>query len=457
MMQDFTLSELAAAAGNARRMGDDVRVSGVAIDSRSAQQGDLFVALPGTRVDGHAYLADAAARGAAAALVSVVQDSPLPQLLVDDVLAALGQLAALNRRAFSGTLVAITGSSGKTSVKGMLSTVLSRQAPVLSTTGNLNNEIGVPLTLLRLSQAHRLAVVEMGARGAGHIDYLCRLGMPNVSMLLNASAAHLDGFGSLQAVADAKGEIYDRLPASGVGVVNADSPFAGAWTRRARATGARIISFGLQTPASVSASCIELGADHSRFILQHAGEREPVFLPVPGEHSVSNALATAAAAIACGLSLTDISAGLEQVQPVAGRMQHRPGRAGMRLIDDAYNANPASVRAAIDVLARCDGPRVLVLGAMLELGERSADEHADIGLYARRRGVDALVGVGAATEPATLAFGEGAHWFASNDAAVEALALWSSGAATVLVKGSRGAAMEQVLAALLQPEESSAC
>ncbi|MEQ8517164.1 MAG: UDP-N-acetylmuramoyl-tripeptide--D-alanyl-D-alanine ligase [Chromatocurvus sp.] len=455
MMRSYTLSELASAAG-IRHLGEDARISGVSIDSRLAQAGDLFVALPGSRVDGHAYVADAAARGAAAALVSRRQDIPLPQLEADDVLAALGRLAAHNRRGFDGRLVAITGSCGKTSVKGMLSTVLARRGPVLATEGNLNNEIGLPLTLLRLSGEYGTAVVEMGARGTGHIDYLCHLATPDVAVLLNASAAHLDGFGSLQAVATAKGEIYDRLSPQGVAVVNADSPFADAWTERATATGARLISYGLHAPASVSASSIDLAADRCRFLLHHDGVDGAVMLPLPGEHSISNALATAATAIACGLSLEDVVRGLAGVQAVAGRLQRRPGRAGMSLIDDAYNANPASVRAAIDVLSRCDGPRVLVLGAMLELGAQSADEHAAIGRYAKSQGVEQLVGVGAAVQPATDAFGAGAHWFAANDDAVAAVDAWSAGAATVLVKGSRGAAMEQVLAAL-QAGEVSTC
>jgi len=455
MMRGYRLSELASALG-VRHQGADIVVHGVAIDSRSVQPGDLFVALPGARVDGHAFLADAADRGAAAALVTQAQAAALPQLVVGDALTALGRLAAFNRRSFTGPLIAVTGSCGKTSVKGMLSTVLARRARVLATAGNLNNEIGVPLTLLRLSPDDGIAVVEMGARGRGHIDYLCRLAVPDIAMLLNASAAHLDGFGSLQAVVEAKGEIYDQLTPQGVAVVNADSPFAAEWTARARASGARVISYGLEALASVTASGIELGPDHCRFLLHHAGDSAQVRLPVPGEHSVSNALATAAAAIACGLAVSDIAEGLGEVQPTAGRLLRQTGRGGISLIDDAYNANPASVRAAIDVLACCDSPRVLVLGSMLELGEQSAQEHAAVGRYARERGIDRFVGVGAAPQAATTAFGDGASWFAGNAEAIAAAEDWSAGAATILVKGSRGAAMEQVLAAL-QTEETPSC
>lgn len=455
MMRSYALSELASAL-EARHVGSDAAISGVAIDSRHVRPGDLFIALPGSRVDGHAYLAEAAANGALGALVSRAQEAPLPQLVAADVLAALGRLAGFNRRDFNGSLIAITGSCGKTSVKGMLSTVLAGRAAVLATEGNLNNEIGVPLTLLQLSKAIDTAVVEMGARGTGHIDYLCQLARPDIAMLLNASAAHLDGFGSLQAVADGKGEIYDRLSPQGVAIVNADSPFADAWTARAQATGARLISFGLQTTASVTASDIQLAADHCRFSMRHAARTATITLPMPGEHNISNALATAAAAIACGLSVDEVAAGLSAVRPLDGRLRRGPGRGGISLIDDAYNANPASVRAAIDVLARCDGPRVLVLGAMLELGALSAAEHADIGRYAKAQAVHQLVGVGPETKAATETFGPGAIWFACNDDAVAALDDWSTGAATILVKGSRGAAMEQVLAAL-QPEEALPC
>ncbi len=454
MMRAYAVSELATLVAASHR-GNDVTVSGIAIDSRRVQAGDLFVALPGTRVDGHDFLADAAARGATAALVSRPQESPLPQLVCDDVLATLGKLGACNRRAFTGPVLGITGSCGKTSVKGMLSTVLARQSAVLATAGNLNNEIGVPMTLLRLSPDYGVAVVEMGARGVGHIDYLCRLAMPDIAMLLNASPAHLDGFGSLQAVADAKGEIFDRLSAQGTAVINIDSPFAEAWQARAQTTGARVISFGLHAPASVTADAVELAPDHCRFRLRHAGREVAVRLPVPGEHSVSNALATAAAALACGLSLDDIAAGLADVQAVAGRLQRRAGRDGISLIDDAYNANPASVRAAIDVLRQCDGPRVLVLGDMLELGEQTQRAHSEVGRYARDSGIEQLVAVGDAARAAGEAFGAGAHCFASNADAIAATAAWSRGASTVLVKGSRGAAMEQILAALLPPEEPS--
>lgn len=455
MMRACMLSELAPAI-DVIHHGADAAISGVAIDSRRVRAGDLFVALPGSRVDGHAFLADAAARGATAALVSRQQEARLPQLVATDVLAALGRLAAYNRRGFGGQLVAVTGSCGKTSVKGMLSTVLARSAPVLATVGNLNNEIGVPLTLLQLSEDYGIAVVEMGARGAGHIDYLCRIATPDIAILLNASAAHLEGFGSLQAVADAKGEIYDRLSPSGAAIVNADSPFAAAWTARAKASGAGVISYGMYASASVRACALELASDHCRFTLRHDGQEVAVLLPVAGEHSVSNALAAAAGAIACGMSLEDIAAGLADVHPVAGRLERRVGRDGITLIDDAYNANPASTRAAIDVLARCDGPRVLVLGAMLELGGQSQTEHAAIGRYAHECGVERLVGVGEAPRAATQAFGSDATWYASNADAVAALPDWIDGAATILVKGSRGAAMEQVLAALL-PTESSPC
>jgi UDP-N-acetylmuramoyl-tripeptide--D-alanyl-D-alanine ligase len=446
-MHPLTLSELASALAG-RVQGKDVAVSGVAIDSRQLAPGDLFVALPGSRVDGHDFIAQAREAGAAAALVSRVCADSLPQLQVADVLTALGQLGALNRAAFDGQLIAITGSSGKTSVKGMLSTVLAAQAPVLATSGNLNNEIGVPLTLLALSPQHGLAVIEMGARGKGHIDYLCRLARPDISVLLNAGAAHLEGFGSLQGVADAKAEIYDHLDAGGTAVVNADQEFTPAWLARAGATGARIITFGDAPAADVRAEDVALAADHSRFLLCHAGERQSVHLPLAGAHSVRNALATTAVALACGMALDAIAAGLGEVRSVAGRLQRSAAPDGATLIDDAYNANPASVRAAIDVLAADAAPRVLVLGAMLELGELAQAEHAAVGRYARERGIDTLVAVGELPRAAADAFGPGARWYATREEAIADLAAWRAGARTILVKGSRGSAMESVLTAL---------
>ncbi len=447
MMRSFFLSELEQPL-EAMRSGPDVQVARVTTDSRDVRPGDLFVALRGERFDGHQFLADVAAAGAAAAVVGHPVDTSLPLLQVADTQRALGQLGACNRALFQGPLVAITGSSGKTSVKNLVSAVLARRGPTLATEGNLNNEIGVPLTLLRLAPEHAFAVVEMGATRAGDIAWLCELGRPTIALLLNAMPAHLDGFGSVEAVAAAKGEIYDGLHGAGTAIINADQPWAGRW--RSRAAGAAFLDYGLRNPAAISANNIQSrGVAGVSFVATTPAGDAPIRLQVPGLHNVSNALAAIAVGLACGLSLAEITAGLASVTPARGRGALVRGVGGATLVDDTYNANPGSVRAAIDLLADCGGRRTLVLGEMLELGENSAQLHREIGLYARERGVDRFVGVGTALAGAAEAFG--GEWFADCASAAAALAGTLNADDTVLIKGSRGVSMERVLAALSEP------
>lgn len=453
-MRPFSLDELAALVGG-RRLGAAARFAGAAIDSRRIAPGELFAALPGARADGHDFLPAAAAAGAAAALVSRPVEADLPQLQVDDVAAALAAMAAANRGEFRAPLVGITGSCGKTTVKGMLEAVLRRQGPTLATAGNLNNELGVPLTLLRLAPEHAFAVIEMGARSRGHIAYLCSLALPTVSVLLNAMEAHLEVFGSVDDVAQGKGEIYDRLGPGGVAVVNADQVYSDAWRRRAERTGATVLTFGVAGDADFRASAVALRGDAgSAFTLHTPAGAAAVELALPGGHNVVNALAAAAAAHACGLAPAQIAAGLGDAGAVAGRLARHRGRGGATVIDDCYNANPGSVRAAVDLLAGCSGPTVLVLGAMLELGDASDAFHGEIGKRARERGIDRLVGVGEALRPALAAFGPGGRWYATREEAAAAVDDWASAASTILVKGSRSAGMEAVLAALLPPEDA---
>ncbi|MEQ9395014.1 UDP-N-acetylmuramoyl-tripeptide--D-alanyl-D-alanine ligase [Haliea sp.] len=447
MMRSFCLSELEQPL-QALRAGADVEISGVTTDSRQVQAGDLFVALRGERFDGHQFLPAVAAAGAVAAVVSDAVSSPLPLLRVADTRHALGHLGAFNRALFQGPLVAITGSSGKTTVKNLVSAVLARRGPTLATAGNLNNEIGVPLTLLRLAPEHQFAVVEMGAGRAGDIELLCGFARPTIALLLNAMPAHLQGFGSVEDVARAKGEIYDGLHGSGTAIINADQSWAGRW--RSRAAGAITLDYGLQNPAAISANSIQSrGVAGISFVATTPAGDAPIRLQLPGLHNVSNALAAIAVGLACGLTLAEITAGLASVAPAPGRGALLRGRSGATLVDDTYNANPGSVRAAIDLLADCGGRRTLVLGAMLELGEDSEQMHRDIGSYARERGLDRFVGVGAALAGAAAAFG--GDWFEDCDAAAAALAGTLSANDTVLIKGSRGAAMERVLTALSEP------
>ncbi len=450
MMRSMTLAELQQPLA-ARLIGEDRSFSHVSTDSRALAAGDLFVALAGETFDGHDYVATAQQAGAAGAVVSRAVEAEIPQLLVADTERALGRIGAHNRLLYRGPLVAITGSSGKTTAKNLVSAVLSQRGSTLATEGNYNNEIGVPLTLLRLSPEYEFAVVEMGAAKRGDIAWLCELGRPTVSLLLNAMPAHLEGFGSLEGIVQTKGEIFDGLDASGFAIINADQPWAAGW--RARAGEATVIDFGLEQPAAVTASEIRArGVNGMSFNLHTPAGDGAVELALPGKHNVANALAATAVGLACGLQLEEISAGLQAAQPVAGRLASSLSPAGATVVDDCYNANPGSVRAAIDLLAACEGRRTLVLGAMRELGERSESLHAEIGSYAAKVGIDSLWGVGPELEATVAAFGPKGRWFADCEAAIAALPGQFGADDTVLVKGSRGARMERVLQALTAGE-----
>ena len=447
MMRPMSLSELAAPLGG-QLLGGDCTFQEVSTDSRAVPQGALFVALAGERFDGHDYLAQAASAGASCALVNRQLESQLPLLQVGDTGQALGRLGAFNRQLYRGPLVAITGSSGKTTAKNMVSSVLSRRGRTLATEGNFNNEIGVPLTLLRLAPGDEFAVVEMGAARAGDIAWLCELGRPTVAVLLNAMAAHLEGFGSVDDVAEAKGEIFDGLGAGDFAIINADQSWAARW--RERAGEATVLDFGLNAAAAVNAGAIDtLGVDGTTFTAHTPAGELQVQLALPGRHNVANALAAIAVGLACGLSLAEIGEGLRAVRPASGRLLATVGPGGVTGVDDCYNANPGSVRAAIDLLAGCEGRRTLVLGAMRELGPDSEQLHRDVGEYARQSGIDRLWGVGAELSPCVAAFGEGGCLFPDRETAVAALPGEFSAHDTVLVKGSRSAGMERVLQALL--------
>lgn len=445
-MRALSLSELEAPLG-AQRVGDDREITGVTTDSRAVSSGDLFVALRGERFDGHAYLQQAHELGAAAVLVSAAADESLPQLRVENTQQALGRLGAFNRSLYDGPLIAITGSSGKTTVKNMVHAVLSRRGNTLATEGNYNNEIGVPLTLLRLRPDVEYAVVEMGAAKAGDIDWLCELARPTVALLLNAMPAHLDGFGSVEGVAEAKGEIFDRLGESDVAVINADQPWARQWRKRAGA--ATVLDFGLEQPAAISARGVHnRGLEGVSFTASTPGGDMAMRLALPGVHNVANALAAVAVGLACEIPLTEIRDGLEAMEPVGGRLRATASAEGAVVVDDCYNANPGSVRAAIDMLAGCAGRRTLVLGAMLELGERSEALHREIGEYAAAAGIDRLWGVGPELAVSVAAFGEGGRHFDDRAALLREIAGQFCTGDTVLIKGSRGAGMEEVLHAL---------
>ena len=435
---------------NGRLVGEDARFIAVSSDSRNLPQGALFIALRGEHFDGYNFVANAWQAGAIAALVNSDsyrgEQAPCPLLLVDDTRLALGRLAAYWRRQFDIPLVAITGSNGKTTVKEMLASILRAAAgnadAVLATKGNLNNDIGMPLTLLQLNAAHRYAVIEMGMNHLGEIDYLTRIAAPDVALINNASGAHLEGLGSVDAVAEAKGEIFVGLSAHGTAVINSDDTHASLW--RGLAGAQQLLEFGLNEEADVCGTW----QPHGEGIRLDVTSPQGMFaadLRVPGEHNARNALAAAAAAVALNVPMEKIAAGLERFGGVSGRLQRKAGLCGSVLIDDTYNANPASMRAAISVLAQAAGKRVLVIGDMGELGEDAAVLHAEMGAEARRVGVEKLYALGALSRNAVREFGSGAQHFESVEDLQNALKNELDANTTVLVKGSRFMKMERVV------------
>jgi UDP-N-acetylmuramoyl-tripeptide--D-alanyl-D-alanine ligase len=444
----MSLAQAAAVLG-AKLQGADVRFSGVSTDTRTLRAGDLFVALRGERFDGHGFLSNAASAGAVAALVDSKYTGhlPLPAAVVEDTKRALGALARHWRLRFRPALVAIAGSNGKTTVKEMFASILRSHAgepAVLATTGNLNNDIGLPLTLLRMRQTHRYCAIELGMNHKGEIAYLASLAHPTVALVNNAQREHLEFMRSVEEVAAENAAVYEALPGDGVAVVNADDAHAAFF--RGRAGSRRIVDFGLENPAVVGARFSTRPLSSELTLRAPDGEAQAT-LAIPGLHNVRNALAAAAAAHALGIPVGTIAEGLSRFRPYTGRLQVKAGRGGETIIDDTYNANPDSVRAAIDVLVSCPAPTVLVLGDMGEVGAQGPDFHREVGAYAREKGVSRLLALGEATREAVRAFGEGARHFDTP----EALIAQASGR-TILVKGSRFMRMERVVAALTGAE-----
>lgn len=450
MLKPMTLSQLTAPLAG-RQVGADASFSGVSIDSRTVGAGQLFVALAGPRFDGHDYLADVKAKGAVAALVErEVEGVDLPQLVVADSRLALGQLGALNRAAFDKPVAAITGSSGKTTVKELLAGILRTRGLVLATRGNLNNDLGAPLTLLEISPEHSAAVIELGASRIGEIRYTVGLTQPQVVIINNAGTAHVGEFGGPEKIVEAKGEILEGLGEGGTAILNlADKAFE-IWHKRAGQH--RVLSFALDNPqADFHAS--DIGRDARgcpSFTLHGPQGSVQVQLNLLGTHNVSNALAAAAAAHALGVSLEGIAAGLGAVQPVKGRTVAQIAPNGVRVIDDSYNANPTSMCAAIDILAGFSGRTVLVLGDIGELGQWAEEGHRQVGDYARGK-VDALYAVGTNMAHAVAAYGANGRHFATQAELIDAVRAETASDTTILIKGSRSAAMENVVAALCGP------
>lgn len=453
-MASVALQALAQRA-NGELIGESVPLQGLAIDSRSTQPGDLFAAIEGSQVDGHDFAPQATAAGAAAVLTEREVKGITPQLVVSDVVKASGHFALLKRQAFLGSVVAVTGSAGKTTTKNLIAAALAGAGAVHATQGNHNNELGVPMTLAGLNESHQFGVIEMGAGQPGDIAYLCQLAQPSVAVCLNASAAHLVNYESVDEIASTKGEILEGLGGEGLAIINADQPWVGQWIKQAG--NARKITFGLSEKADYRAINIQYqGLNGTQFDLIAPSMALPVSLRLPGAMQVINALAALAVAIELGVPPDRAVDGLRQVVPEIGRGSVVAGRAGGRVVDDSYNANPAAVMAAIDTLARESAYSVLILGPMLELGSTSDDLHRDVGRYAKAAGIDCLMSVGREAAPAAEVFGQGAQHFSDQQA------LWSAfpdlpDEHIIWVKGSRGAVLEKTVHWLTRPEEGSSC
>jgi UDP-N-acetylmuramoyl-tripeptide--D-alanyl-D-alanine ligase len=452
------LSEFSAIVGGEQR-GNDASFDNLSIDTRSLKPGDLYLAIRGTRFDGNDFVAQAKSAGASAAVVERWADCDLPQVRVADGRRALGRFSAAWRDRWAGSLVGITGSNGKTTVKEMIAAILGVAAPVLKTQGNLNNDIGVPLMLLRLTDQYQFAAIEMGANHPGEIAYVSGLAKPDVAVISNAGAAHLEGFGSLEGVASAKGELITSLGAEGTAVLNADDGFFDHW--REMAGNRAVISFGLGPDASVRADAdsIRMGLSEGKFRTSfdflYQGHRYPLALALAGVHNVTNALAAAAAAYALGFDIEQIRTGLSRVVPVPGRVEPVNGIRGSLLINDTYNANPNSLRAALNVLQPLSGEHWVALGAFGELGETSAELHAEIGRQTKAMGVTQLFAVGPNADRAAEAFGEGALYCQGQDELIERIRQQINENVVLLIKGSRSQHMERVVEALR--ERSGLC
>jgi len=447
------LSEIAEAL-NGQMKGRDVNVQSVGSDSRNIVDGQLFVAIKGDRFDGNGFAAEAIAQGAAAALVSNGELDVNPAVLVDDTRLALGELAHYWRQKFSLPLVAVTGSNGKTTVKEMIAAILSAAGgEVLATKGNLNNDIGMPLTLLNLRTHHQHAVIEMGMNHLGEIRYLTNIAEPHVALVNNAGTAHIGELGSREAIAEAKGEIFEGLVAGGVAVINADDHFADYW--HSLVEGKEVITFGLHHEADVSAQYRQ-ESDCMVIDLTTPTGTVGVSLSVLGEHNVSNALAASAVAVALGISNKDIAKALSQFAGVQGRLAMREGYHGAVVIDDTYNANPDSMKAAIDVLAKQqaaeNGSTIFVMGDMAEMGTEAKALHAEIGDYAKQQNITHFLSFGEFSESAATAFGDGAAHFSELQHLVDAVVSKMNENVCVLVKGSRSMKMERLVDAIAQPQ-----
>jgi UDP-N-acetylmuramoyl-tripeptide--D-alanyl-D-alanine ligase len=441
------LSE-AAHWSDAELFGHDIEFSGIEIDSRRLNPGSLFVALKGAHYDGHDYLDEARSKGAVAALVTRRVPTSLPLLIAKDTVPALGRLAATWRRQFQLPLIAVLGSNGKSTVKEMIAAILRQRYgdAVLATQGNQNNAIGVPLTLFRLSSQHRAAILELGANGYGEITALSKMAKPDIAVITNAGLDHLAGFGGCEGAARANGEIFSAMDGNGIAVLNGDDECLEIWRKR---TYDRLcIHFGFKSGVDVRGNW-KSRLDGGDLTIESLWGRIKIRLHLMGSHNALNAMAAVAACLALDIEPDAITAGLESVQPIAGRLQSRFGAGGAHIIDDTYNGNPSSLAVALDTLATMPGKKILVLGDMAELGNDADTWHIWAGKVARMMGIDEVFTIGELASLATASFGEGAQHLHDKHALVEALFPWLKSGVNILVKGSRCMGMERVVEELL--------
>ena len=425
---------------------------GICSDTRYLTPGNLFIAIQGEQFDGHDFILEAARKGAAGALVKHKIDAPIPQIVVEDTVLALGKITAHWRNQFNIPLIGVTGSNGKTTLKNMLASILQsacqdNKNAVLATDGNLNNHIGLPLTLARLHSEHHYAVIEMGMNHFGEIAYLTQLAKPTIAVITNAAEAHLEGLGNVSGVAKAKGEIFSGLPKEGVAILNRDDPHFDYW--RSLMGNHRYVTFGLDHPADITATLS--GTQH--ITLHTPNGNCAVNLPLLGRHNIMNALAATAASLAAGIDLPTIKSGLENVKPAPGRMQLYTLKNNINVIDDTYNANPFSLLAAVNALAEFSGKKIVVLGDMKELGSDAKQFHYAAGENIRARGIDCLFTFGNLSSAATEGFGEQAEHFTVQEHLIAALKPHLTQDVTLLVKGSRSMKMEKIVASIIPAEQ----
>ncbi len=447
---------------NASQSFDAPLSNAVSIDSRSLEPGALFIAISGERFDGHDFISQAEEKGAAAVIASRPVQTSLPTIYVEDTRVALGEIAKKWREQWSLPVIGVTGSCGKTTTKSMIASILQQLGPTIATIGTLNNDIGLPLTVLKLTAEHCYAVFELGANHLGEISYLANIARPTVSLITNAAGAHLEGFGSLDNVAKAKSEIYQALPLDGAAVLNIDDSYADFWRK---VIGDRtIITFSVTNyDADVYARDIRLDEEgRAQFLLVTKIGEILIRLPLLGKHHVANALAAVATCFAISSQskkpqensefLTNIQIGLESLSPINKRLTLKKALSGAKILDDSYNANPLSLHAALLVLAHCKEEKILVLGDMGELGEQALECHKDVGRKARELGINALYAVGKLSRFAIETFGRNGYHFEDKQKLIAAIRAVLTNDVAVLVKGSRSAKMEEVVAALTETQ-----